>query len=544
MRQIGLYTIEDIPLGSGGMGRVYRGYSPNGNEIAVKEILPNFVTDIEYRSRIEREIEFMKMLDNEHIVHIYDHFELQGHLYIVMEMVQGMNIEQYVAQNGPIPWQNAIDYMTQLLLTMQDVHQHNIVHRDIKPENIMLRPNGRICLLDFGVAKNTSANSTHKGTVFGTVIGTDGYMSPEQAQGMSIDHRSDIYGLGCVLYFMLTGYHAFGNMGSELKMQIAITTEEFPRLSDRVKGLPSQLQKILDNAVNKNMMARYQSCREFASDLARLMPGGTKINTGTTNNRVSVSVGRENCDICVGVDNMRVSRHHADIVLKTFTGGEFYVYTDASSNGTTINGQHLQRGMSYNIPKGDNPTIYLANDPSCRLDMHTVAAEIERKQQNMVNDEPPAKPGLEQGASRGSEVGEPAIDYNNHTCAGKITFLSAIKICFTKYAVFKGRAGRAEFWWFALFNAIVTFPLIALFFYTFLSSDYVVSNFILIIFRIYSLGVLLPSLAVTVRRLHDTGKSSWNLLWSLLSIFGFIILIVFYCQKGDKDANRYGPPVC
>lgn len=389
MKQIGNYIIEDIPIGSGGMGHVYKGVAPDRlTPVAVKEILPNFVADIEYRSRIEREIEFLKKLNNDHVVRIYDHMELNGNLYIIMEYVEGLNVEQHVAQYGAIPWQTAVRYMVQLLMTMQDVHSNGIIHRDIKPGNIMIRPNDQICLLDFGVAKDTSTGSSGKGTVYGTVIGTDGYMSPEQANGLSIDHRSDIYGLGCVLYYMLTGFHAFGSMVSELKMQLAITSGQFPPLADKIKGLPSKLQEVLDNAVNKNMMKRYQSCREFALDLGSLLPGGTMISSIQGVNQLIVSIGRENCDICIGLDKMKVSRHHADIALKQFTGGEFYVYTDCSSNGTTIDGHKLQRGMTYNIPKGSNPTILLANDPSCRLDINEVAAEIEKKRKYFQSDNP------------------------------------------------------------------------------------------------------------------------------------------------------------
>lgn len=238
MRQIGNYTVEDTPIGSGGMGQVLRGTSPDGRmPVAIKEILPTFVSDVEYRSRIESEINFLKKLDNDNVVRVYDHFELGGNLYIVMELVEGLNIEQYVHKNGPIAWKDAVQYMVKLLRTMQDVHEHNIIHRDIKPGNIMIRPDGDICLLDFGVAKDVSRPGTG-GTVVGTVIGTDGYMSPEQAQGYTVDCRTDVYALGCVLYYMITGSHAF-SAASELEMENAITNKPFPKIEDKVRGVPS-----------------------------------------------------------------------------------------------------------------------------------------------------------------------------------------------------------------------------------------------------------------------------------------------------------------
>lgn len=540
MRQIGNYTVEDIPIGSGGMGQVLRGTSADGlRPVAIKEILPTFVSDVEYRSRIEGEINFLKKLDNDNVVKVYDHFEMDGNLYIVMELVEGLNVEQYVAQRGPIAWREAVKYMLKLLDTMQYVHEHGIVHRDIKPGNIMIRDNGDICLLDFGVAKDLSKNTSGGGTVFGTVIGTDGYMSPEQAEGMSIDHRSDIYALGCVLYFMLTGSHAFGGKVSELEMQEAISRGRFPRLADKVKGLPASLQEVLDHAVDKNMMRRFQSCREFAGQLARTLPGGTQINTAVNGDVVSVSVGRENCDICVGPDNYKVSRHHADIRLKKFTGGEFYVYTDCSSNGTLIDGRMLRKGMSYNIPKGENPEILLAGDPACRLDMGEVAVALDRQVSAAREYEKRVSQSDLRRHERSGSIGErrdkavsPGVDTSD-------SLLGAVKACFRKYALFSGRASRAEFWWFYLFNVMVSTAFMLLFFVFDMKPE------VLVCLGIYSLASFLPSLAVTVRRLHDVDKGWVQVLLILIPVAGTffaIYLLVLLARKGDPGVNRYGNP--
>ena len=373
MRQISNYQVEDMPIGSGGMGQVLKGYAPDGTPVAIKEILPQFVMDMEYRSRIDREINFLKKLNSGNIVKIYDNFQLGNNLYIVMEMVEGYNIEQYVAQHGAIPVERAVQYMIKILQTMQYVHEENIIHRDIKPSNIMIRPNDDICLLDFGIAKDTT--STMGGTLVGTVIGTDGYMSPEQADGMSIDHRSDIYSLGCVFYFMLTGHHAYNKLDSDVETKLNIVNTPFPRISKYVEGVPQSIQNVMDHATDKNMLKRYQSCREFSSELMKVSGTGTHVS-GNKQQDISVSVGRENCDICVGVNNYKVSRHHADIHLRNFTGGTFYVYTDCSSNGTMIDGKVYTKGMSCNIPNGTTPTIYLAADPTSQLNWDDVRAAM------------------------------------------------------------------------------------------------------------------------------------------------------------------------
>lgn len=533
MRQIGNYIVEDVPLGSGGMGQVLKGTTADGRTpVAIKEILPNFVQDVEYRARIESEINFLKKLNNPNVVKVFDHFEIDGKLYIVMELVEGMNIEQFVAANGKVAWQDAVKYMIGILRAMQDVHEHGIVHRDIKPGNIMIRPNGEICLLDFGVAKDVSNSAPFKPnmTVWGTVIGTDGYMSPEQASGLSIDHRSDIYALGCVLYFMVTGTHAFGNEKSELGMQRAISQGVFPRLTDKVKGLPSSLQNVLDHAVEKNMMKRIQSCREFANELADVLPVGTAINTAVGADTVKVSVGRQNCDICIGVENMKVSRHHADIQLRQFTGGEFYIYTDCSSNGTLIDGKMYRQGMTYNIPKGEFPEILLAGDPGCRVDMNEVASLLEAKKRKAIE----AENAL---TGRGkNKKDDKKTDNNSGSSKETISFIEAIKNCVTKTNVYKGRASRAEFWWSYLFLAII---------YTIIAIVFIASGYNRIVeWIVFSLcaALLISFISVGVRRLHDIGKSgAW--MWLSLVPIANLVLLVFWVTPGSPETNKYGAPV-
>lgn len=384
MKQISVYKVEDQPLGSGGMGRVLKGYTPTGVPVAIKEILPEFVMDLEFRARIDKEVSILKKLQNDNVVKVYDYFQLSNNLYIVMELVEGVNIEQHVEGNGPIPVERASQYMVQILQTMQYVHEQGIIHRDIKPSNIMIRPNGNICLLDFGIAKDV--NSTG-GTQVGTVIGTDGYMSPEQADGMSIDQRTDIYSLACVFFYMLTAHHAYQKLASDVETQLNIVNTPFPKISKYTKKVPSSIQNVMDRATEKNMLKRYQSCREFYSDLMKVSGGGTQLNTGSRGQGISISVGRENCDICVSVNNYKVSRHHADIKLKEFTGGAFYVYTDCSSNGTMIDGQMYTKGMSCNIQRGKTPTVYLAGDPSCQLDWEEVKRLIAEKLKEAGQDE-------------------------------------------------------------------------------------------------------------------------------------------------------------
>lgn len=588
MRQIGNYIAEDTPLGTGGMGRVLRGKSAvDGRPVALKEILPEYVADLEFRSRVEGEISFLKTLHHPNVVKVYDSFEAGSNMYIVMELVEGLNIEQRVLTYGPIPWQEAVEYMKVILSTMQYVHEHGIVHRDIKPSNIMILPDGGVRLLDFGVAKDVSERNQY-GTVIGTIIGTDGYMSPEQAQGMSIDNRSDIYSLGCVFFYMLTGTHAYTKKGSNYQMSHDIIYNAFPRVCDRI-NVPSFLDEVISGAVEKNMMKRYATCRDF---LHRLNSVGTSVRSG---NSISISIGRQNCDMTVGMYNANVSRHHLDVMLKQFTGGEYFVFSDCSSNGTYYNGRKYSQGETFQVKRGVVAEIFLAGEPEARVTTPDIDRAICEKAKKMAasasvnsseslhgvqsgpagrsgfggkNSVSPAQNGGNPksknspqwsvnsrdnranmqgpGASKG---GEPfvAIPDGNMENPGmrnksKITFGEAVKTCFNKACVFSGRASRAEYWWFALFNFIVGTVILGLEFASLYAND--VPQIVLYMgigYAIYVLAMLLPTLAVTIRRLHDTGHGWGIYLLSMLIPFLGILLFIYLVSKGTPGPNEYGP---
>lgn len=377
MRQIANYTIEDTPIARGGMGQIFRGRDNQGKIVAIKEILPEFASDWAILSRIEKEVEFLLKVNHPSIVKLYAAFrdDATQNYYIVMELVEGLNIEQYVTKHGAIPEQQAVELMLKILDALQCVHNAHIVHRDIKPSNIMIRPDGNVCLLDFGVAKDMDNNNGS--TIPGSIIGTSGYMSPEQADGFSINFRSDIYSLGCVFYYMLTGHHAFNTLASEFETANAILNNEFPRLSKYKSGLSDILQRILDKATNKNMMLRYQNCYEFMAALSN----GTHVSHTGTLAPVLISIGREMCDIIINDADRKISRHHADVELKEFTGGKYYVFTDCSANGTVVNRKPLRKS-SISIPANDPaPEIYLAGVVDGHLDWGKVVDELNKRAQ-------------------------------------------------------------------------------------------------------------------------------------------------------------------
>ena len=543
MKTISIYQIDDSPIGVGGMGRVLRGTNPQGQKVAIKEILPEFAADWEIRMRTEKEVEILETLNStEGIVKVYDQFPLNDNFYIVMELVEGMNIEQFVQKNGAIPYESAVIYMIQILDIMQSVHEKNIVHRDMKPSNIMIRNDGRICILDFGIAKDMDGQGG--GTVIGTIIGSDGYMSPEQADGFSIDHRADIYALGCVLYFMLTGHHAYDTLSSDFETRANIANTPFPKLSKHSKkSFPDKLQGILDHATDRNMMRRYQSCREFRKELETILPSVSTNTNASSPEIIYVTVGRENCDISIKDDQMKVSRNHLDIVYKQFTGGRFFVITDHSSNGTLVNGHRLNRGESLNIPvNAEAPQIFLACDRNYMLDWKKVKQLLYKKIQTASK---------KKDINNNSNDISPNNDDNwqSEKEQSKLSYLTANLLFVKKAFDFNGRSRRKEFWYVALTTFIIVTPYYACLLYSVTNSeDMVIPGIVHYLYISLGLTCFIPGISLTLRRLHDIGKNGKVFLWWLLllpTVVGLIpmsiIWIIWMAKDSMPCANKWGP---
>lgn len=534
MKKISIYQVEETPIGSGGMGRVLRGSDPDGRPVAIKEILPEFANDFEIRTRTEREVQILEALNQtDGVVKVYDRFPMGNNFYIVMELIDGLNIEQYIQKYGAMPHVRAIRFMMEILETMQTVHEKEIVHRDMKPSNIMIRTDEHTCILDFGIAKDMNAQNQVT-TIIGTIIGSDGYMSPEQADGYSIDHRADIYALGCVLYYMLTGHHAFDTLKSDYETRENIINKPFPRLKKHSKtDFPKGLQEVLDRATDKNMMRRYQTCSEFRKDLEKVLKPErrTYVSRNQTDD-IKVTVGREDCDIIIGNDEqLRVSRQHLDIIYKEFTGGRYYVVTDHSSNGTYVNGSDLKHGESINIPtEGATPVIYLARDMNYPLDweqVRTLIAERLKVQETNNSDDASGKtiypdPG---------PIPQTLHESNNDN----ETFIGCVKLFFTRAFDFRGRSRRREYWWFMLFNLIACFVIG----FTGGLLQWSEEDITLAIYAYYFV-LFIPFLSLSIRRLHDIDKAWYYILINFIPFGGFVFLF-WTCTDSYPLENEWGP---
>jgi serine/threonine protein kinase len=274
--RLGPYEVVS-PLGAGGMGEVYRARDTRiGRDVAVKVLPSALIADSDRLRRFEQEAHAAAKLSHPNIVTLFDVGRQDGAPYVVSELLEGETLRERLSGVGLSP-KKAIDHAIQIARGLAAAHEKGIVHRDLKPENLFVTHDGQVKILDFGLAKLTRGDEiaeglTHTGlpvarpTEAGTVLGTVGYMSPEQVRARPADHRSDIFSLGAVLYEMLTGQRAFRG-GSAVETMNAILKEDPPELSTTGKALPPALERIVGHCLEKNPEERFQSARDVAFGL-------------------------------------------------------------------------------------------------------------------------------------------------------------------------------------------------------------------------------------------------------------------------------------
>jgi eukaryotic-like serine/threonine-protein kinase len=273
--KLGPYEIL-APLGVGGMGEVYRARDAKlGRDIAIKVLPAELSGDPARRQRFEQEARSASALNHPNILTIYDIDSADGSLYIAMELVEGRTIRELVASGEPLATKKLLDIAVQTAEGLAKAHGAGIVHRDLKPENLMVSKDGYVKILDFGLAKLTepvSEDASALPTVVasptqpGTVMGTAGYMSPEQASGQPVDFRSDQFAFGAILYEMATGQRAFQRKtGAETL--VAVIREEPPPLAQLAPKAPVPVRWIVERCLAKDPEERYASTKDLARDL-------------------------------------------------------------------------------------------------------------------------------------------------------------------------------------------------------------------------------------------------------------------------------------
>ncbi|HWC65304.1 MAG TPA: serine/threonine-protein kinase, partial [Thermoanaerobaculia bacterium] len=258
------------------MGEVYRARDTKlDRDVAVKVLPERLSADADALARFEREAKAVAALSHPNILGIFD-FGREGSVaYAVMELLEGETLRDRIS-GGALPQRKAVEYGIQIADGLAAAHEKGIVHRDLKPENVFVTRDGRIKLLDFGLAKvlapetpGTNAPTASVGTEPGVVMGTVGYMSPEQGRGRPADHRSDIFSFGAMLYEMLSGRRAFRG-DSAAETMAAIANVDPPELSSANAGVSPALDGIVRHCLEKSPGERFQSARDVAVDLQAL----------------------------------------------------------------------------------------------------------------------------------------------------------------------------------------------------------------------------------------------------------------------------------
>lgn len=256
------YEIVEV-IGAGGMAVVYKAIDKRLNRfVAVKILRDELARDEEFRARFQIEAQAVAMLSHPNIVSVYDVSHTAGVEYIVMELIEGVTLMQYMQKKGALSWKEAAHFSTQIAKALEHAHSKGIVHRDIKPQNIMILRDGTIKVADFGIAALESAQEQRSDQTVGSVH----YIAPEQARGETPDTRSDIYSLGVVMYEMLTGQMPYdGETAEQIALKHIAGVAVPPRQLNA--EIPEELERITLKAMNADIRERYQSASELLTDL-------------------------------------------------------------------------------------------------------------------------------------------------------------------------------------------------------------------------------------------------------------------------------------
>ncbi len=284
---IGRFQVQER-IGEGAMADVFRAYDPTlRRALAIKVLKDQYREDPEYASRFLREAKAAGALAHPNIVTIYDVGEVSGYPYIAMELLDGRTLNEAIARDGALPPDAVLEIGRQLADALRYAHQAGVVHRDIKPSNIILGTDGRsVKLLDFGIARVAEGllDADQLKTQVGQVLGTPRYMSPEQAMGLEIDGRSDLFSLGVVMYEMITGRRAFGG-GSAATLALQITQQEPEPIAKLAPGAPRGLQFIIGKLMAKRRDRRFADGASLAEALRREQATQAAVSADTANRR-------------------------------------------------------------------------------------------------------------------------------------------------------------------------------------------------------------------------------------------------------------------
>ena len=301
-QKLGKYEITAL-LGQGGMATVYRGYQRDvDRSVAIKVLPPHPGQNSQFIERFRLEARTIARLQHPHILPLYDYGDENDVLYLVMAYADGGSVSDRI-RRGPMPLSEIQRIFQQVAEALDYAHRQNVIHRDIKPDNILLDREGHVLLSDFGIVKIIEeSEKTINLTATGGLVGTPSYMSPEQAQGLPVNDRTDIYSLGIVIYEMLAGKQPFS---AETPMQVVLKhiTAPVPPLHDFNGKLPPQLDGVLQRALEKEPAQRYPSAQTFYEDFKRVIQGEEPLSPSRVN--LSAPTAASNTALSPGIASLQ-----------------------------------------------------------------------------------------------------------------------------------------------------------------------------------------------------------------------------------------------
>jgi eukaryotic-like serine/threonine-protein kinase len=356
-QQIDRYIVVE-PIGRGAMGVVYRARDEAvGRDVAIKLLVADLEDEPDIRTRFRREAETTAKLTHPNIITIFDIGEDRGRLYIVMELLRGATLKDYLKQgDAATPLGRKLDLMIQLCSGLGAAHNAGVYHRDIKPGNIFVRTDGILKILDFGIARLASSAMTRAGFI----LGTPDYMSPEQARGGTVDARSDIFSVGSVLYFMITGRKPFAATDLPTIFRQVESQEPVPLTA---ADAPPELARVVSKAMSKNPALRYQSCQELMTELTevrRQYRAQTRRSTAvgrpaTGANTEELETAHTGTRPTAHLDKAQTT--HTDSLLTADTGRPPTTQTDKSHTTRTDNLQTAQTDQPKTAHTGPPQTV-------------------------------------------------------------------------------------------------------------------------------------------------------------------------------------------
>ncbi len=383
-------------IASGGMADVFLGDDLKLNrKVAIKILAANYAGDKNFVARFKSEAQILARLNHPNIVQVYDWGEFNSSYFICMEYVEGESLKEIIEKKGPMPPETVVDYAIQISNALLMAHKNNLIHRDIKPQNILVTTEGKVKVTDFGIAKSLATDITKTLNIMGTVH----YISPEQARGEILDHRTDIYSMGIVLYEMLTADVPFRG-GSSIDISLKHINERPLKPSELMENIPEKLEKIIMHCLEKNPMDRYPTVRELTGDLQKY----------GTDKPLSFIIKRQKQNRA-GAFAEKVKSHKASVIMAAFMVvflTLFIVYSYKYYNGETAAHSTTPVPAIENIPAENAQAILSLFDLNLVVKNEIYHSEVPEgfiiEQTPEPGENIPAGSNIEVTTSKGPEI--------------------------------------------------------------------------------------------------------------------------------------------